>query len=361
MKYSLSIAVLLLLIPLVRLSAQSYGTSTSVGVYSTTFVITPTDTMYQLPKEFILDGSESIVVDSTTRLVCLHDYQMNYRHGLIIFSSVQHARICPDTLYHRMTITYRTLPIIFKREYSLRQIEVRKDSLNKYKSILSPTSTRLFSDEYFGSGLQKSGSIVRGFSVGSNRDLSLNSGFRMQLAGKLAQDVDVTAALTDENSPLQPEGSTQTLQEIDKVYVEIKYPHYSATLGDFNLQVDQKEGGEFGRLNRKLLGGRGTASFDRIGGSDLDGSMSLTGATARGKYAANQFQGIEGVQGPYRLTGNSGENRLIIIAGSERVYLNGELMTRGEVNDYVVDYASGEIAFSSKRLITAASRITVDF
>jgi hypothetical protein len=67
------------------------------------------------------------------------------------------------------------------------------------------------------------------------------------------------------------------------------------------------------------------------------------------------------VQGPYRLTGNNGENRLIIIAGSERVYLNGELMTRGEVNDYVIDYASGEITFSSKRLITAASRITVDF
>jgi hypothetical protein len=89
--------------------------------------------------------------------------------------------------------------------------------------------------------------------------------------------------------------------------------------------------------------------------------MSLTGATARGKYATNQFQGIEGVQGPYRLTGNNGENRLIIIAGSERVYLNGELMTRGEVNDYVIDYASGEITFSSRRLITTASRITIDF
>jgi len=70
----------------------------------------------------------------------------------------------------------------------------------------------------------------------------------MQLAGKLAQDVDVTAALTDENSPIQPEGTTQTLREVDKVFVEIKHPQYTATLGDFNLQIDQKEGGEFGRF-----------------------------------------------------------------------------------------------------------------
>jgi hypothetical protein len=286
---------------------------------------------------------------------------MNYRYGQILFLPKFIAMLLSDSLPHRLTVTYRAVPMNFKHEYSLRHIEILRDSLGKEKPVISQLSTKLFTDDFFGSGLQKSGSIVRGFSVGSNRDLSLNSGFRMQLAGKLAQDVDVTAALTDENSPLQPEGTTKTLQEVDKVYVEIKYPHYSATLGDFNLQIDQKEGGEFGRLNRKLQGGRGTASFDRIGGSDLDGSMSLTGATARGKYATNQFQGIEGVQGPYRLTGNNGENRLIIIAGSERVYLDGELMTRGEVNDYVIDYASGEITFSSKRLITAASRITVDF
>ena len=89
----------------------------------------------------------------------------------------------------------------------------------------------------------------------------------------------------------------------------------------------------------------GIASFDRIAGSDIDGSVSFTGATARGKYTTNQFQGMESVQGPYLLTGANGENHLLIIAGSERVYLDGELMTRGDVNDYTIDYSSGEVTF----------------
>ncbi len=340
MKYSLSIAFLVIFIPSIHLSAQPSGTTTSFGQLSTTCALHISDTLYQLPHEFIIEGSEHIVIDSTLRLERLLDYRIDYRYGQIFFSSKRLSRILCDTLPHRMMVAYRILPISFKPEYALRQIEVRRDSLIKRRSIISQSSTRLLSDDIFGPGLQKSGSIVRGFSIGSNRDLSLNSGFRMQLAGKLAQDVDVTAALTDENSPIQPEGTTQTLREVDKVYVEIKHPQYSATLGDFNLLIDQKEGGEFGRLNRKLQGAQGVASFERIAGSDLDGSVSLTGATARGKYATNQIQGIEGVQGPYRLTGPNGENRLIIIAGSERVYLNGELMTRGEVNDYVIDYAS---------------------
>jgi hypothetical protein len=356
MKYSLSLVLLITLFQTFPLSAQTSGTSVSFGQLSTVFTFHKSDTLYQLPREFIIEGSEHVVVDSLRHLEPLNDFQINYRYGKILFLPKFIASLLSDSLPHKMTVTYRALPMNFKHEYSLRQLEILRDSTGKEKSVISQLSSKSFSDDFFGSGLQKSGSIVRGFSVGSNSDLSLNSGFRMQLAGKLAQDVDVTAALTDENSPLQPEGTTQTLQDVDKVYIEIKTPHYSATLGDFDLQIDQKDGGEFGRLNRNLQGGRGTASFGQIGGS-----MSLTGATARGKYATNQFQGMESVQGPYLLTGNNGENRLVIIAGSERVYLNGELMTRGEVNDYVIDYTGGEITFSSRRLITNASRITIDF
>jgi hypothetical protein len=361
MKYSISLAVLVLLSYTTRLSAQSSGTITSVGLHSNTFTLNLRDTVYQLPKEFVVEGSESILIDSTAHLIRSHDFRIDYRFGQVLFSAAQLKRIISDTIPRRMTVTYRTLPISFKREYALRQLEIRRDSVMGNKTFILQPSRGLLSDDLFGPGLQKSGSIVRGFSVGSNRDLSLSSGFRMQLAGKLAQDVDVTAALTDENSPIQPEGTTQTLREVDKVYVEIKHPHYSATLGDFNLQIDQKEGGEFGRLNRKLQGARGVASFERIGDSRNDVSLSFTGATARGKYMTNQFQGMESVQGPYRLTGANGENHLIIIAGSERVYLNGELMTRGDVNDYTIDYASGEVTFSSRRFITNASRIIIDF
>ncbi len=361
MKYLLFIAALVALFNSSRLSAQSSGTITSFGIQSFTFIINKRDTVYKLPKEFIVEGSERILIDSTVQLKRLYDYYIDYRYGKIIFSSTRLKQIIPDTILHEMMVTYRTLPIHFKSEYVLQQLEIRRDSVGGNKTVILQPSSGLLSEDLFGPGLQKSGSIVRGFSVGSNQDLSLSSGFRMQLAGKLAQDVDVTAALTDENSPIQPEGTTQTLREVDKVFVEIKNPQYSATLGDFNMQIDQKQGGEFGRLNRKLQGAQGVASFDRIAGSDIDGSVSLTGATARGKFMTNQFQGMESVQGPYLLTGANGENHLLVIAGSERVYLDGELMVRGDVNDYTIDYSGGEVTFTSRRLITNASRITIDF
>jgi hypothetical protein len=203
--------------------------------------------------------------------------------------------------------------------------------------------------------MQKSGSLTRGFTVGTNRDLSLSSGFRMQLAGRIASDVEVAASLTDENTPIQPEGTTQTLQEFDNVFVEIKSPSYAATLGDFVLDM---HGTEFARLTRKLQGARGTAVLQ---GESVSGEALVSGAVTRGQFQTNAFQGSEGVQGPYRLTGRGGERSMIVIAGTEKVYINGELQLRGETNDYVIDYTTGEVRFAIRRLITAASRIVVDF
>lgn len=331
------------------------------SAFSVTMTLTRTDSLYRLSKEFIVVGSESVRLDSTTPLTRGIDYRIDYRYGTITLASTRLSALASDTVGHFMIVGFQALPLNFKHEYSLHHLEIRRDSTGQKRSFLVETSSQALSDDFFGPGLRKSGSIVRGFTIGSNRDLALNSGFRMQLAGKLAQDVDVSAALTDENTPIQPEGTTQTLREVDKVYVEIKTLQYAATLGDFNLQVDRQEGGEFGRVNRKLQGAQGNALFERIGGSNLGASLSFTGATARGKYASNQLQGLDGVQGPYRLTGPNGESRLIIVAGSERVYLNGELMIRGETNDYVIDYSSGEVTFSSRRLMTNASRITIDF
>jgi hypothetical protein len=41
-----------------------------------------------------------------------------------------------------------------------------------------------------------------------------------------------------------------------------------------------------------------------------------------------QFTGIEGSQGPYKLKGTNGEVYVLVISGSERVYVNGLLLKR---------------------------------
>ncbi|MBE0551636.1 MAG: hypothetical protein IH619_04575 [Ignavibacterium sp.] len=214
------------------------------------------------------------------------------------------------------------------------------------------TSTGGFSPEaIFGADMQKSGTIVRGFTVATTKDFSLNSGLRLQLSGRISEDIEIVAALTDENTPIQPEGNTERLEELDKVFIQVKHPNVVGTFGDY--QVKQRFG-EFGVIDRKLQGLMGELSF-----KDANGYVSI--ANSRGKFNTNNFNGSDGVQGPYRASGLNNERDIVIIAGTEKVYLDGIELTRGENNDYTIEYSNASITFTPNRLITSASRISIDF
>jgi hypothetical protein len=317
-----------------------------------------TDSVILLPQQFIIDGSDRASVGPGRRLIRGVEYQLDYRNGSLLFDSsfVRGLTSLSDSSDRTVVLEYAYLPFRFQDAYYKRELMVLKDSAGQDAGVrIARPPTGFSLEEAFGPNLQKSGSIVRGFTVGSNRDLSLNSGLRLQFAGRISSDIEVAAALTDESTPIQPEGTTQSLQEFDEVYVEIKSTDLSAILGDFSLQT---EGTEFATVNRHLQGAKGIGSY-RVGSSR--GSAMVAGAITRGTFNINQFTGIEGVQGPYRLTGRNGETFITIVAGTERVYIDGEPMVRGETNDYVIDYSLGEILFTARRLIISASRITVDF
>ncbi len=331
-----------------------------MGHSSSVFLLTPRDSVLQLP-QFLVAGTESVWLDSVQLLKNGADFTIDYRFGRLRFQRQSFQRFISDPTQHSILVVFRSLPLAFKQEYVLNRTILRRDSVRASPTTFVAPVLGPHVDDLFGPGLQKSGSLARGFTVGTNRDLSLSSGFRMQLAGNLSRDVGVVAALTDENTPIQPEGTTQSLREVDNVFIQLKSPVYTATLGDFTYDLHDGEGGEFARLSRKLQGATGTLSLFGSPKGDAGTSLMLTGATQRGKYNNIRMQGIEGNQGPYQLTGKNGERRIVIIAGSERVYVNGEAMTRGETNDYTIDYGSGEMWFMSRRLITNVSRISVDY
>jgi hypothetical protein len=303
-----------------------------------------------LPGQFIRQSTFSIVSDAGDTLEPQRDYLLNPRTGELRILPAFHQH--HDTSVVRvLKFQYRALPFSFAPVYKMRELFVQTDSSTGDTIQISSPSSPLNIESIFGSDLRKSGYIGRGFTVGSNRDLSLNSGFRLQLSGPLTDDISLVAALTDENTPIQPEGNTKTLQELDKVFIKIFNPNFALTLGDFNIAYT---GTEFGKYNRKLAGFMGEARTD-------DAEASVSFASMKGSFRSMQFNGIDGVQGPYRLTGKNGEQRILVLAGTESIYVDGVLMERGETNDYVIEYANGELYFQPRRLITSYTRITVDF
>ncbi|WP_432222436.1 hypothetical protein ACRASX_03555 [Flavobacterium sp. TMP13] len=204
-------------------------------------------------------------------------------------------------------------------------------------------------------GLTTSGSISRGITIGNNQNSVLNSNLDLQITGKLSEKVSIRASLQDNNIPLQDGGYSQKLDQFDNIFMELFSENWSIRAGDILLENNSSS---FLRFNKKVQGL--SLNFD-FGKPENRTSVFASASLVRGQYAKSEFSGQEGNQGPYKLIGQNGEFYVLVISGSERVYVNGNLLQRGENNDYVIDYNAGEIIFTSLFTITSEMRITVEY
>jgi len=257
-------------------------------------------------------------------------------------------------------VQYRVLPILFagmRMNKSPRLI----DSVVGYGTYRGAVGTGLDAgtDALFGGGpgLDYNGSYGRSIALGNNQDVVLASAFNLQASGYILDSIRLEAALSDNTIPLQPDGNTQRLQEFDQIFIRLSKRPYSLQAGDYNLDDPP---GYFLNYFKRVQGlyfqtehaRPRTASVWRSG---------LSASVAKGQFARNIFQGGEGNQGPYRLRGTNGEVFFIVLAATERVFVDDVLMERGEDRDYVIDYNTAEIRFMPRRLISKDSRIQVEF
>lgn len=205
-------------------------------------------------------------------------------------------------------------------------------------------------------GLQYSGSFGRGLTAGNSQSLVLNSNFNMQLGGKIGDGIDLRAVISDANIPIQAEGTTQQLQEFDQVFIELTKDQQQLIAGDFRLQ---KPSSYFINYAKKLKGIKysNQSIFNEKGNVSVDASFSISG----GKFHRQSLDIQEGNQGPYKLLGVDNEQFIIVQSGTERVYIDGELLVRGETNDYIILYDRAEIIFTEKRLIQNDFNVVVEF
>ena len=306
------------------------------------------DTLSVVPDTWLLTTAKGDTVTD--------GFEFDWAHSRIIFDKASR----PDSVQ----IRYRVFPFLFTAEakHKERSLLAPKvvGSVNPFDAVYTPkSSTEMFTF----SSLEKSGSISRGIQVGNNQDLGVSSSLNLQLSGRLTPKLGIRAAISDNNIPVQPQGNTQNLQEFDQVYVQIFTDRTELTAGDFWL--DRPEG-YFMTFKKRGQGLGVSHTFDinsRKHPERETGSLKLkaNGALSRGKFARQIIQGVEGNQGPYRMRGAENELFIIVLAGTERVYIDGRLMTRGQENDYVIDYNTGELTFTANQLITKDRRIIVEF
>jgi hypothetical protein len=255
-------------------------------------------------------------------------------------------------------LPYRLNKVKFKRDISLydSNFYYREDYGIKNKSIASR-------EEIFSSpGLQKTGNISRGISFGNNQNVFVNSTLNLQMEGRITEDVNLTAVISDQNIPFQPQGNTQQLQQFDKVYVQLESKRAKLIVGDL---VMRNKKSDFLRFYRNVQGGQ--FEYNYVKDSSHFSSTSAGAAVAKGKFNSMLFAPgqpdslLEGVQGPYRLKGANGERFIVVLANSEKVYLDGRLLKRGFDFDYIIDYNQSEITFTNNILITRFTRLRIDF
>ncbi|BDS10648.1 hypothetical protein [Aureispira anguillae] len=309
----------------------------SMVVHTDTMVL---DSQAVFPNSVLLRSSTTIIADSTYRI----------EGNQLIF-----LKRPLDTLLQARFRVF-PYPLTKKRQHKDQAVIgkiIQHDGLIGSAYTYNPFTTG--GDAFNFSDLDYNGVFARGISLGNSQDLILNSTFNLQVSGKLG-DIEILGAITDNNVPLQPEGNTQQLDEFDRIFIQFKYQRQRLIAGDYNIK--RPKGSYFMNYYRRLQGGQAFTNL-KLGKGRLktDGSF----AVSKGKFARNVFQGEEGNQGPYRLKGANGEQFVIIIAGTERVYIDGKLLTRGADNDYIIDYNLGELTFTPQQLITKDKRIQVEF
>ncbi|MEO9966351.1 MAG: hypothetical protein ABJF11_11215 [Reichenbachiella sp.] len=295
-----------------------------------------------------IDLSDSLIIDPTS---------VNLRSGGSYQFNSKTNRLTIDQPIAKLDeVCFRVIPFPKKAQYAHKSKSLY-DSTASFGTRPTINNYVYEKDELFStSEIYKTGSLSRGVTFGNSQNLNVNSVFNFQMEGKLSKNLNIRADITDQNVPFQPEGNTLQLREFDNIIFEIYNEKLSLKAGDVVLTNGNSN---FMRYYKNVQGGQFDINYDI--NEKFSGRSTVAVATAKGQFADVTVTALEGLQGPYQLTGPDGQRFVVVLANSEHVYLDGKVLTRGYNHDYIINYNLGEITFNPTVQITQFSRIRVTY
>ena len=207
-------------------------------------------------------------------------------------------------------------------------VEEQKDTTEKKEHNLKTTGSKSFQT-----------------SIG-NGGADIQQELRLSIQGEAADGVYIDAYLADLGRPAGSEVTT-TLRETDAAYISVETKRTKLEMGDLNYEIDRNE--LFG-LRRQTLGASGKLKGDNAEARAIYG-------TDRTERHSVSFSGRPSQQKGYLIFSDSAF--ALIVPQTERVYMNGRLLTAGK--DYEINYAGGVLNFLGKIIPGPEDEIRVEY
>ncbi len=287
-------------------------------------------------KEFQLKASPIIANTLTITslgdtLIIDKDYSVQTNNGIVYFLTAPNG-----TLY----VSYSVVPKSITESFVYFKKIVLSDSLS-IKNV--KPKRQLFNSN---SKLLITGSKTFSISVTRDQGVDLDQSLFLKISGELSNNINIEAQLSDSESPISPEGNSKELSSLDEIYIRLYGKQYELAFGDLESEYSDTK---FINYSTKFEGLKASYQTSFNAGGAL--------AVTKAKNAENSFNCLDGKQGPYYLSIADNPYNLLIVPGTEVVYINGVEASRG--SDYVIDYSDGSITFI--KIVNSNTSIRVTF
>ena len=290
-----------------------------------------------------INSQEFRVLDSILQLIPKQNYSVDFNRSQLFINAKK---------YPKVTVAYFRFPEFITKTYSPFDEKLIQPNEINTGVLYSLTSNKKIGDKKIFDGLATKGFILRGLTSGNNQNAVTNSQLDLELSGKLSPEVAISARIFDTNIPIQQNGYSQNLTDFNQIYVALTHKDWQLRAGDISI-FNQKS--YFMPLNKQISGLRVQANIHK------NLKTAATGAMVRGKFNSFRVPITEGNQGPYKIFGIQNEANILIVEGSEQVYVNGVQIKRGEDKDYTIDYNLAELSFNTTFPITNDIRVIIEF